>query len=286
MNENFIASLFDSSDDDDLMRSIDRYSDGECSAAEEAELFDRLDATPGAWKQCALALAEARDLRISLAGVGRSRTVGDESTVLRSASHSAEGSTVALASPGDATVGSCESRTRRVMPRSAVALGLALSFAAGFAVAPRSISGIPSLVNVRPPLQSDANPTKTAEATDGQGSRTNGGDLIASGSRTRPDTSSASGPEIVNVVYRPSDDAEETSAPLPVYKSDEDWARALDVVVRQSEADLADRRAQLLVQGADLERQIVLHPVATEQGEMLLPVETFQIVPVSLNSFH
>lgn len=286
MNENFLANLFDPSDDDDLSRSIDRFADGECSAAEEAELFDRLDATSGAWKQCALALAEARDLRASLAELGRSRTTDDASTALQTASKPTEENAVVLASRGDEAGESSTRRLRRLVPWSAVALGLALAFAAGFAVAPRTTSGIPSLADGRSPLQSDASPIEKRDANDDQRLNGNEGKLIASDSSPRPDTSSGSGPEIVNVVYRPSDDAEETSAPLPVYKSDEDWARALDVVVRQSEADLAERRAQLLVQGADLERQIVLHPVATEQGEMLLPVETFQIVPVSLNSFH
>jgi hypothetical protein len=281
MNDNLIASLFDSSDDD-LSRSIDRFADGECSAAEEAELFNRLDATPGTWKQCALALAEVRDLRISLAGVGRSEATEDDSI----ASVRVGDKTVALASSlNEQQGGSLPAKRRQIVPWSAVALGLALAFAAGFAVAPREAPQVSSPENgsLRQP---DPEENGQREAVDRPRSNTTEGDLIASDSPPTPNASSASGPEIVNVVYRPSGAAEESSAPLPVYKSDEAWARALDVVMRQSDADLAERRVQLLVQGADLERQVVLHSVATEQGEMLLPVETFQIVPVSLDTFH
>lgn len=93
-------------------------------------------------------------------------------------------------------------------------------------------------------------------------------------------------PEIMNVVYRPEGSSEERSAPLPVYKSDEAWARVLDEAVRKSEADVAARRAALLEQGVDIERQITLQPVFAGDKELLVPVETFQIVPISLASYY
>lgn len=276
MNENFIASLFDSSDDDALSRTIDRFADGECSVEEEAKLFDRLDATPGAWRQCALALVEARDLRGALAGAGRSRQSEIGSLAHDVSSPAGASDRVMLASQHESTT----SRRRQIAPWSAVALAVVLAFATGFAVAPREKDDAPSLAN------RDATPIEA----DGPGDRSvpdgNIESAVATAGEENDAESSADGPEILNVVYRPSDDAQGTSAPLPVYKSDEDWARVLDDAVRKSDADLAERRVQLLAQGADVESQIVLHPVTTEDGEMLLPVETFQIVPLSLSSFH
>lgn len=274
MNENPFKSLRDSSDDEALSRSIDRFADGECNAVEEAKLFDRLDATPGAWKQCALALAEDRDLRAALAGVGRTRVEVDPFAPLD------EKVTLAVPSPFSE---SPAPRGRSLLSWAAVSLGLILAFGLGFVVAPLRPTAAPTLAggNVSPP-------NEAAPVDDSNGGEGRQAEAHPIASRSRPELAGASsrGPDIVNVVYRSSGAGEESSAPLPVYKSNEDWARALTQVVRLSEADLAERRAQLLAQGADLERQIVLHPVTTEQGEMLLPVETFQIVPVSRKSFH
>jgi hypothetical protein len=284
MNENAFATLFDSSDDDALSRAIDRFADGEFDVEEEAELFARLDATPDAWKQCALALAEARDLRAALSGAGRWRLDHDER-------RSAVDVQVALAASLPPNGSSSAANRRTLASWWAIAAGLLLAFAAGFVIAPRSSADAPSLADGQDSRSGEVLPIRTADEIAGPRPQWRNADQIASGAQyeSTPSESTpgaANGPEIVNVVYRHSGDAEETSAPLPVYRSDEDWARALDEVVRQSEADLAPRRAQLLAQGADLERQILLHPVSTEQGEMLLPVETYQIVPVSLNSFH
>lgn len=285
MNDNFTDSLFDSSEDDVLSRAIDRFADGECSAAEEAQLFDRLESTPGGWKLCALALAEVRDLRTALAVVGRSRSTDHGLAASRTLSISTEERTVTLSSPRTGTGAAGASNRRRFVPWSAMALGVVLSFAAGFAVASRQASDAPALVG----HSRDQGDEKSTKPRDAIGGRTAEGDrtdqVAADGGPEAPD-SAAREPEYLNVVYRPSGDAEESSARLPMYQSDEDWARVIDQAVRQSEADLAERRTQLLRQGADLERHIVLHPIDTEQGEMLLPVETFQIVPVSLNSFH
>ncbi|HEV7283050.1 MAG TPA: hypothetical protein VGN57_22780 [Pirellulaceae bacterium] len=278
MNENAFISLFDSSDDELLTRAIDRFADGECSAVEEAELFARLDATPGAWKQCALALAEARDLRTALTGAGRSRKEVDSRTAFADE--------VVLASSPIRPDEPPAPHRRGLAAWSAVALGLLISFSVGFAVAPRGAAEAPTLAGSRNVPRSEATAPRRRDTHEDPSPQGSDAALIASESRPEPKGVPSSGPDVVNVVYRPSGGAEESSAPLPVYKSDEEWARALDLVVRQSEADLSERRAQLLTQGADLQRQIVLHPVATEQGELLLPVETFQIVPVSLKSFH
>ena len=275
MNENSFAALYDSSDDDGLARAIDRYADGECNAVEEAELFVRLDATPGAWKQCALALIDAHDLRAALAGVGRSRAEEE--------SYAPLDEKVTLATPVP-SLGSQAPRWRSLLSWSAVSLGLILAFALGFGVAPRGSADAPTLAGANVSPRNEAAPVDDDTKRDER--RPDEVDPLASRSRPEPSGASSSAPDIVNVVYRPSGAGEESSAPLPVYKSDEDWARALNLVVRQSEADLAERRAQLLAHGADLERRLSLHPVTTEQGEMLLPVETFQIVPVSLDSFH
>jgi hypothetical protein len=258
MNDPIRDSLFDASDDDAFSRSIDRLADGECSAAEEAELLSQLDAVEGGWRQCALALLEARDMRRALSGI--ERRVGAVAAV-------------ETAPMPVAAVRRSSSRRHVAAPWFVAALASLLAFAVGYAVAPGAS------------LDERLAGGGTIESKDSP----SGGTDIATSVPTSEDARDASGgamPEIMNVVYRPEGSTEERSAPLPVYESNEAWAQVLDEAVRKSEADLAAKRAILREQGVDIERQILLQPVVTDGKEMLVPVETFEVVPLSLASYH
>ena len=263
MNDEYLKTPFETSEDDGLSRAIDRLADGECTPAEEADLLASFDELPGAWKTCALALLEARDVRRALSAIDRG---GNGPLVVASAA--------TLASND---FGSDKSSSRwKSAPWFAAALASLLAFAVGFAVSPGFSSDPPQVAGARDSVAANGT-NDEPDATEPVAAAPDAGEGFEAGSDE---------PGIVNVVYRPEGAAEERSAPLPVYESDETWVRVLDEAVRQSEADLAGRRAHLLSQGADLERQIVLHPVVAEGKEMLIPVETFQIVPASLSSYH